>query len=50
MSAHTLSNTLYNEQVGMGNPNITIDLGMVMVKELVFKGSFRYGVCPSFFG
>ncbi|KAL0072246.1 hypothetical protein AAF712_000006 [Marasmius tenuissimus] len=30
-------------QVGMGNPNITIDLGMVMVKELVFKGSFRYG-------
>ncbi|KAF9269140.1 xylitol dehydrogenase [Marasmius fiardii PR-910] len=30
-------------QVGMGNPNVTIDLGMVMVKELVFKGSFRYG-------
>ncbi|ESK96104.1 xylitol dehydrogenase [Moniliophthora roreri MCA 2997] len=30
-------------QVGMGNPNVTIDLGMLMVKELVFKGSFRYG-------
>ncbi|KAG7094045.1 hypothetical protein E1B28_007666 [Marasmius oreades] len=30
-------------QVGMGNPNVTIDLGMIMVKELVFKGSFRYG-------
>ncbi|KAL0571186.1 hypothetical protein V5O48_010778 [Marasmius crinis-equi] len=30
-------------QVGMGNPNVTIDLGMVMTKELVFRGSFRYG-------
>jgi len=30
-------------QVGMGNPNATINLGMLMVKELVYKGSFRYG-------
>ncbi|KAF5333075.1 hypothetical protein D9611_002419 [Ephemerocybe angulata] len=30
-------------QVGMGNPNVTIDIGTVMTKELVYKGSFRYG-------
>ncbi|KAJ7276509.1 xylitol dehydrogenase [Mycena haematopus] len=30
-------------QVGMGNPNVTINLGMLMVKELNYKGSFRYG-------
>lgn len=30
-------------QVGMGNPEVTIDLGMLMTKELVYKGSFRYG-------
>ncbi|KAK7060544.1 hypothetical protein VNI00_001310 [Paramarasmius palmivorus] len=30
-------------QVGMGKPENTIDLGMLMVKELVYKGSFRYG-------
>lgn len=31
-------------QVGMGNPDVTINLGMLMVKELNYKGSFRYGV------
>ncbi|KAJ7638926.1 xylitol dehydrogenase [Roridomyces roridus] len=30
-------------QVGMGNPNVTVNLSMLMVKELVYKGSFRYG-------
>lgn len=30
-------------QVGMGNPNVTIDIGTVITKELVYKGSFRYG-------
>ena len=27
----------------MGNPNVNI--GQLMVKELNYKGSFRYGVC-----
>jgi D-xylulose reductase len=31
-------------QVGMGNPNVTIDIGVLLTKELVYKGSFRYGV------
>ncbi|KAJ7283537.1 xylitol dehydrogenase [Mycena rebaudengoi] len=30
-------------QVGMGNPTVTLDLTALMVKELVYKGSFRYG-------
>lgn len=30
-------------QVGMGNPAVTIDMGTVLPKELVLKGSFRYG-------
>jgi D-xylulose reductase len=30
-------------QVGMGNPNVTIDIGQLMTKELQYKGSFRYG-------
>ncbi|THV08450.1 GroES-like protein [Dendrothele bispora CBS 962.96] len=30
-------------QVGMGSPNVNINLTMVMTKELSFKGSFRYG-------
>lgn len=37
-------------QVGMGNPDVTINLGQLMTKELNYKGSFRYGVRkPSFF-
>ena len=28
----------------MGNPNITIDMFVVIAKELILKGSFRYGV------
>jgi D-xylulose reductase len=28
----------------MGSPNVTINLGLIMVKELSYKGSFRYGV------
>lgn len=31
-------------KVGMGAPHIPINLGMLMVKELNYKGSFRYGV------
>ncbi|KIY49304.1 xylitol dehydrogenase [Fistulina hepatica ATCC 64428] len=30
-------------QVGMGNPNVTVDMGVLETKELVVKGSFRYG-------
>ncbi|KAI9574718.1 xylitol dehydrogenase [Boletus coccyginus] len=30
-------------QVGMGPSDITIDMSVVLVKELVVKGSFRYG-------
>jgi D-xylulose reductase len=30
-------------QVGMGNPNVTLNLGLLMTKELNYKGSFRYG-------
>ncbi|KAJ7180212.1 xylitol dehydrogenase [Mycena crocata] len=30
-------------QVGLGNPNVTVDLIMLMSKELTYKGSFRYG-------
>ncbi|KAG6869293.1 hypothetical protein C0993_000046 [Termitomyces sp. T159_Od127] len=30
-------------QVGMGNPNVTVDIGQLMTKELNYKGSFRYG-------
>ncbi|EAU84880.1 xylitol dehydrogenase [Coprinopsis cinerea okayama7 len=30
-------------QVGMGNPNVTIDIGVLITKELNYKGSFRYG-------
>ncbi|KAF8351354.1 xylitol dehydrogenase [Amanita rubescens] len=29
--------------VGMGKPDVTIDLGMLMTKEVTYKGSFRYG-------
>ncbi|KAJ3972258.1 xylitol dehydrogenase, partial [Lentinula raphanica] len=31
-------------QVGMGNPNIQIDLSPLMTKEVAYKGSFRYTV------
>lgn len=32
-------------KVGMGAPNVTVNIGLLMVKELNYKGSFRYGVC-----
>ena len=31
----------------MGNPNVTLNLGLLMTKELNYKGSFRYGVRPT---
>jgi D-xylulose reductase len=31
-------------QVGMGNPNVTIDVSLLISKQLTYKGSFRYGV------
>ena len=31
----------------MGNPNIVIDMFVVISKELILKGSFRYGVSTS---
>ncbi|KAI4525680.1 chaperonin 10-like protein [Schizophyllum commune] len=30
-------------QVGMGTPNVTVDIGAIGAKELTLKGSFRYG-------
>lgn len=36
------------KQVGMGNPNVTLNVGLLMVKELKYKGSFRYGVGVTF--
>ncbi|KAF9451669.1 xylitol dehydrogenase [Macrolepiota fuliginosa MF-IS2] len=30
-------------QVGMGAPNITINIALLSVKEVTYKGSFRYG-------
>jgi len=38
-----------NVQVGMGSPEVTINMAAVLPKELVIKGSFRYGV-SSFVG
>ncbi len=32
----------------MGAPDVTINVGMLMTKEVNYKGSFRYGVSPSF--
>ena len=34
----------FSSKVGMGSSDITIDMGVILVKELVIKGSFRYGV------
>lgn len=28
----------------MGNPEVTINVGVLITKELNYKGSFRYGV------
>ena len=28
----------------MGKPDVTIDIGALMTKEVIYKGSFRYGV------
>jgi hypothetical protein len=28
----------------MGNPNVTLNIGLLTTKEVVYKGSFRYGV------
>lgn len=39
-----ISFVLYLPKVGMGPSDITIDMSIVLVKELVMKGSFRYGV------
>ncbi|KAM6495787.1 xylitol dehydrogenase [Amanita muscaria] len=30
-------------QVGFGKPDVTIDIGMLMTKEVKYQGSFRYG-------
>jgi len=32
----------------MGNPNVTLNLGLLIAKEVNYKGSFRYGVCLAF--
>lgn len=28
----------------MGNPNVTVNISLLTIKELTYKGSFRYGV------
>lgn len=33
----------------MGTPNVTIDMMIVISKELILKGSFRYGVHTSYY-
>jgi D-xylulose reductase len=30
-------------QVGMGNPNVTMNVVPIIAKEIIYKGSFRYG-------
>lgn len=35
-------------QIGSGRPDVTIDMGAVVCKELTVKGSFRYGVRARF--
>lgn len=39
-----ISFTVHFPKVGMGPSDITIDMSTVVAKELVMKGSFRYGV------
>ncbi len=29
----------------MGHPEVVVPITTLLVKELTFKGSFRYGVC-----
>ncbi|KAG8218596.1 hypothetical protein J3R82DRAFT_4239 [Butyriboletus roseoflavus] len=38
-----ISFTVHSLKVGMGSSDITIDMSAVVAKELVVKGSFRYG-------
>jgi D-xylulose reductase len=28
----------------MGNPNVTMNVATIIAKEIIYKGSFRYGV------
>ena len=28
----------------MGNPNVTMNVALIIAKEMIYKGSFRYGV------
>lgn len=28
----------------MGNPNVTMNVAPIIAKEIIYKGSFRYGV------
>ena len=34
--------TLY--QLGMGTPDVEIPMTLMLIKEVIIKGSFRYGV------
>ena len=45
--AHLPSHIDTFSKVGMGNSNIMLNVGMLIVKEVTYKGSFRYGVCPN---
>ena len=39
-----MPDTDFAAQVGMGNPEVTIPITMLLVKELQVIGSLRYGV------
>jgi hypothetical protein len=34
----------------MGNPNVTMNVATIIAKEIIYKGSFRYGVSVQGFG
>jgi hypothetical protein len=36
---------LTRSQVGMGQPEVVVPITTLLAKELIIKGSFRYGVC-----
>ena len=32
----------------MGKPNVTLDVVLLITKEITYRGSFRYGVCGGY--
>ncbi len=44
MGTLTVFSTIKSRQVGMGKSEVVVPITLLLVKELVVKGSFRYGV------